>query len=220
MLTRIIKEIPSPHRECFGFLITFLREVAQAYKEKDRSRVSSNLASIFVVPVMGSTSGADIVGSLGQGSIILTKLLTLPIKMPTPSMETIRKNTWYKPSDYEFADREKYWSDNEYRRSRRRGSMKSAASARSKVKKVRKKTFHREKVRDRGHSLNSQTKTIYNPSKVLDRGDSLNSQTKTANNRSRIGDRVDSLINQTKTKSLRPIVRDRGDSLNSESIIF
>eukprot|EP00924_Labyrinthula_sp_SR-Ha-C_P014356 maker-scaffold_20-snap-gene-3.43-mRNA-1 protein AED:0.00 eAED:0.00 QI:151/1/1/1/1/1/2/75/326 len=93
-VNRIIRAIPSPNRECFGLLISFLREVS-AFRKFNQMN-AENLATCFVLSLIGADNATDQLQILGTGGIAMKTLITKDVKLYMPSMQNVKNNTKFK----------------------------------------------------------------------------------------------------------------------------
>lgn len=94
----VAQDIPTPQRECFGFIIHFLKQVA-ANAEVNKM-TPANLATCFAPSLLRAPEGASAQQALMDMSAAIGALNILirnPEDLPMPDPEEIKRNTRYRP---------------------------------------------------------------------------------------------------------------------------
>lgn len=92
----VVRGIPSPQRECLGFIIHFLREVTAL--EQYNKMTPANLATCFAPTLLRAPDSTDAQQAFMDMSAAIGALNILirhPEPLPQPSQEEIAKNTMY-----------------------------------------------------------------------------------------------------------------------------
>ena len=95
-VNKVLKGMISPNRECLGFVISFLREVA-TFEELNKMS-QDNLAKIWCMSLMRGKDPMEEMARLGIATGVLRALIKLPVNLYMPSVRTVQKNTKYKGS--------------------------------------------------------------------------------------------------------------------------
>lgn len=94
-LSEVIKSIPSPNRECFGLIISFLRKVGSHHMQNQMN--PENIATCMNIPLLGDGVRGEEVINLTKNKIIVIKLLTLPVRLYLPDEDLLDQHTIYEP---------------------------------------------------------------------------------------------------------------------------
>lgn len=92
----VVKDVPSPHKECLGMVIAFLKRVA-VLQEKNKMN-PANLATCFAPSLLRAPEGTSAQQALMDMSAAIGALNILirhPENLPMPSREEIKKSTLY-----------------------------------------------------------------------------------------------------------------------------
>jgi hypothetical protein len=93
----VAHSIPSPERECFGFIISFLKKIA-AYSEVNKMN-PANLATCFapsLIRAPNDISPQQALMDMSSAIGALNILLQNPEELPQPDSSLVKKNTRYK----------------------------------------------------------------------------------------------------------------------------
>jgi hypothetical protein len=100
----VVKDVPSPQRECLGLIIHFLKQVA-ANAEVNKM-TPANLATCFAPSLLRAPEGASAQQALMDMSAAIGALNILirnPEELPQPDADEIKKNTKYKIASVKVA---------------------------------------------------------------------------------------------------------------------
>ena len=104
-MSKVMKEMKSPNRECLGLIVSFLREVC-AFR-KFNNTTAHNLSTCFVLSIMGGGNAFDQLSLLGSGAQIIKKLIGSNIKIYMPSIRNFRGGARrYKDADIKDFDKD------------------------------------------------------------------------------------------------------------------
>jgi hypothetical protein len=100
----VIRDVPSPHRECLGFIIHFLKRVSA---NSDVNKMTpANLATCFAPSLLRAPDAAtaqqafmDMSAAIGA----LNALIKSEDELPLPDMDEVRRNTKYKVPSMKLA---------------------------------------------------------------------------------------------------------------------
>jgi len=93
----VIRDLPSPQRECLGLIIHFLKIVAS--RSEVNKMTPANLATCFAPSLLRAPEGASAQQALMDMSAAigaLNVLIKSPTELPMPDPEEIKRNTRYK----------------------------------------------------------------------------------------------------------------------------
>lgn len=119
-LVDIIDSLPQPNRNCFGLLLSFLKEVHEHRAENDMT--ADNLATCFVLNIMCKIGFENETILLAAGGKALSLLISENVQLSMPFREVVAKNTKY-------IDEAFYQARNQKELQAHRGSLLELGSA-------------------------------------------------------------------------------------------
>lgn len=98
-MSKAIMKMPEPNRELLSFLISFLREISTFKKYNNMG--PDNLATCFVLSIMGHGQEINHLQVLGTGAVVIKNLINLPVKLNMPKLSIVQNNTKFSNNSFE-----------------------------------------------------------------------------------------------------------------------